>query len=153
MARIVIACEQAHIRHVLTMWLTRYDHDVVEATTGEAALWAVQARPVDVLITDADLLANDGGRLLPAALGTCKNLRRVFVFADPTDQQDVLAGNADPRMSFLSRPFSPGQLLLDIAAAVDGVQPTPAATFAHQAATPDATDTLPRSPTASGGDG
>ena len=68
MARIVIACEQAHIRHVLTMWLTRYDHDVVEATTGEAALRAVQAQPIDVLITDADLLANDGGRLLPAAV-------------------------------------------------------------------------------------
>ena len=151
MARIVIACEQAHIRHVLTMWLTRYDHDVVEATTGEAARRAVQARPIDVLITDGDLLANDGNRLLPVALDTCQTLRRVFVFAEPADQQHVLAGNADPRVSFLSRPFSPAQLLLDIAAAVDGAQPTPAATFACQATTPDATDTLPRSPTTPGG--
>ncbi len=153
MARIVIACEQAHIRHVLTMWLTRYGHDVVEATTGEAALRALRAQPIDVLITDADLLANGGGRLLSVALDTCQALRRVFVFADPADQQHVPAGNADPRVSFLPKPFSPGQLLLDVAAAVDGAQPTPAATFAYQATTPDATDTLPRSPTASGGDG
>jgi DNA-binding NtrC family response regulator len=153
MAHIVIACEQAHIRHVLTMWLTRYDHDVVEASTGEVALRAVQTGPVDVLITDADLLAHYGGRLLPAVLGTCKDLRRVFVFADPPDQQDLLASSADPRMSFLSRPFSPGQLLLDIAAAVDGAQPTLAATLARRAATADASDTLPRWPTTSGGDG
>jgi DNA-binding NtrC family response regulator len=152
MACIVIASGQAHIRHVLKMWLTRYDHDVVEATTGEAALRALQAEPVDVLITDADLLATEGNRLLPVALDTCQTLRRVFVFADPADRQRLLPGNADPRVSFLSRPFSPAQLLLDIAAAAQGAQPTPAATFAHQTTAPDATDPLPRSPTTPGGD-
>ena len=152
MARIVIACEQAHIRHVLTMWLTRYDHDVVEATTGEAALRAVQARPVDVLITDLDVQVTEQDRLLPAALGTCKDLRRVFVLARPSDQRRDSTRGADPRVSFLPKPFSPAQLLLDVAAAADGAQPTPAATFAYQATTPNATDTLPRSPTTPEGD-
>jgi hypothetical protein len=115
-------------------------------------LQAVQTRPTDVLITDADLLASDQHHLLPAVLETCQTLRRVLVFANPADQQRVLAGSADPRVAFLSRPFSPAQLLLDIAAAADGAQPTPVTAGACRATTPAATDTPLRSPAAPGGD-
>jgi CheY-like chemotaxis protein len=152
MARIVIAGEQAHIRHVLTTWLSRYGHDVTEVGTGEAALAALQQRPVDVLITDLDLSVHGQGRLVPAALGLGQRVRRVFVLGSPRDRRQTPARGADPRVSFLPTPFSPARLLLDVAAAGDGREPTAAGSLEYVATTPDAAGVRPAYPTAPGGD-
>jgi CheY-like chemotaxis protein len=152
MARIVIAGEQAHIRHVLAMWLSRYGHDVTEAATGADALAALRERPADVLITDLNLRVTGHDRLLPAALGLGRNVRRVFVLSSAGDQRRVPARGADPRVSFLPAPFSPSQLLVDVAASVDGAPLAPAAQFRYQATMPEASGALLPSPTAPGGD-
>ena len=43
MARIIIAEDQAHIRHILVMWMTRHGHEVTQAATGGEALRALRA--------------------------------------------------------------------------------------------------------------
>ena len=118
MARIVIAEDQAHIRHVLKMWVARHGHQVLEAATGRAAYDLLRCEPVELLVTDVNMPEMDGIALTRASFGVCPTLRRVFVVTSRCDQRDILAQLADPRVCVFPKPFSPSQLLRDIEAAL-----------------------------------
>lgn len=114
MARIVIAEDQAHIRHILVMWIRRHGHEVVEAATGRTALEALQAGDVDLLITDVNMPEMDGIELTQQAFEACSSLRAVFVVTSRCDQRDILDRLADPRVRVFPKPFSPSQLVRDV---------------------------------------
>ncbi|TWT41177.1 Alkaline phosphatase synthesis transcriptional regulatory protein PhoP [Phycisphaerae bacterium RAS1] len=127
MARIVIAEDQPHIRHVMSLWLRKHGHDVVEACNGAAALDALRGVPADLLITDVNMPEMDGIELTRCAFGACATLRRVFVVTSRCDQADILLQLCDPRVSVLPKPFSPSQLLREVesAAALAASAPPP----------------------------
>ncbi len=114
MARIVIAEDQAHIRHILVMWIRRHGHEVVEASTGAAALQALRGGDVDLLITDVNMPEMDGLALTEQAFDVCSSLRAVFVVTSRCDQRDILDRLADPRVRVFPKPFSPSQLVRDV---------------------------------------
>lgn len=118
MARIVVAEDQAHIRHVLAMWLTRHGHEVVQAATGRAAYEALQGYAADLLITDVNMPEMDGITLAQAAYGACPSLRGVFVVTSRCDQGDIHEALADPRTHVFPKPFSPSQLMREVQAIV-----------------------------------
>jgi two-component system, cell cycle response regulator CpdR len=117
-ARIVIAEDQAHIRHVLTMWMERHGHEVFEAATGRIALELLERHPVDLLMTDINMPELDGLELARRAFDACPTLRRVFVVTSRCDQREILAQLSDPRVCVFPKPFSPSQLVRDVDAAV-----------------------------------
>lgn len=125
MARIVIAEDQAHIRHVLVMWIRRHGHEVIEAPTGVAALSALRSGAVDLLITDVNMPELDGLELTRQAFDACPTLRGVFVVTSRCDQRDILDRLPDPRVRVFPKPFSPSQLVRDVenAMGVDPVAP------------------------------
>jgi CheY-like chemotaxis protein len=118
MACIVIAEDQAHIRHVLTMWIKRFGHVVIEAATGRRALDALRAHPAELLITDVNMPELDGIALTRQAFDACRTLRRVFVVTSRCDQASMLAELSDPRVQVFPKPFSPSQLLQEVERAV-----------------------------------
>lgn len=111
MARIVIAEDQAHIRRVLSMWLTRHQHEVIEAGNGVVALDALRKMPVDLLITDVNMPVMDGIELTRQAFDACPTLLGVFVVTSRCDQAGILDQLTDPRVRIYPKPFSPSQLL------------------------------------------
>lgn len=114
MARIVIAEDQAHIRHILMMWLGRHGHEVIEAPNGLDALEALRTRTVDLLITDINMPEMDGIALAKCAFEECVTLRHVFVVTSRCDQHDIVAQIESPRVTVIPKPFSPSQLLKDV---------------------------------------
>jgi len=118
MARIVIAEDQAHIRHLLVMWMTRHGHEVVEAATGREALEHLRCEPIDLLITDVNMPDMNGIELTHAALAECPKLLRIFVVTARCDQREILEQLSDPRVQVYPKPFSPSQLLRGVTATV-----------------------------------
>lgn len=125
MASIVIAEDQPHIRHVMSLWLRKHGHAVIEVSNGVMALEALRGEKPDLLITDVNMPEMDGIELTRCAFGVCPTLRRVFVVTSRCDQSDILLQLCDPRVSVLPKPFSPSQLLHEVekavAAATDAV--------------------------------
>jgi CheY-like chemotaxis protein len=118
MATILIAEDQAHIRRVLAMWLARHGHATLEAADGCEALEILRRTAIDVLVTDVNMPAVDGVMLTRAALKTCPALRHVFMVTSRCDPQDLRPRVADPRVTLLSKPFSPSHLLRAVQAAL-----------------------------------
>ncbi len=50
---ILIAEDEAHIAHVLSIWLKRHGYEILEAPNGAVALELLKCQPVDVVISDA----------------------------------------------------------------------------------------------------
>jgi DNA-binding response OmpR family regulator len=124
MARIVIAEDQAHIRHILMMWLGRHGHEVIEAPNGLDALEALRTRPVDLLITDINMPEMDGIALAKCAFDQCVTLQHVFVVTSRCDQHDIIAQIESPRVTVIPKPFSPSQLLKDVERVAKTIAPT-----------------------------
>ena len=126
MARIVVAEDQAHIRHILTMWLGRHGHTVIEAANGLDAVAALRTQPVDLLITDINMPEMDGIELAQRAFNECVTLQHIFVVTSRCDQHDIIEQITSPRVTVIPKPFSPSQLLKDVEAIVGGGDSVPA---------------------------
>lgn len=114
MARIIIAEDEVHIRHILVLWIKRHGHDVIKAATGGAALRALREEEADLLITDVNMPEIDGIELTEQAFDVCRTLRAVFVVTSRCDQRDILERLSDPRVRVFPKPFSPSQLVRDV---------------------------------------
>lgn len=128
MARIVVAEDQAHIRHILIMWLKRHGHEVFEAQNGLEAVQWLRTQPVELLITDVNMPEMDGIALAKVAFSECVTLRHVFVVTSRCDQHDIVAQVESSHVSVMPKPFSPSQMLRDVEAVVSaapaGLKPT-----------------------------
>lgn len=124
MARIVVAEDQAYLRHVLQRWIARSGHEVIGVPDGCEALDCVRNRSADVLVTDVMMPRLNGIELTRQALATCPSLRRVFVVTSVCDPQTVLDQLPDPRVRIFPKPFSPSQLLHEIDLVVAAVPAT-----------------------------
>lgn len=118
MARIIIAEDQAHIRRILVMWISRHGHEVIESATGGEAMRALRDESVELLITDVNMPEIDGIELAERAFDLCPGLRGVFVVTSRCDQQDILDRLTDPRVRLFPKPFSPSQLMREVEAVV-----------------------------------
>ena len=114
MARIVVVEDEAHLRNVLTMWLSRSGHDVIGAADGQIALECLRTQSVDMLVTDVRMPGIDGIELTRLATEICGTLRRVFVVTSVCDPQEVLSKLPDPRVRVFPKPFSPSALLREV---------------------------------------
>ena len=131
MARIIIAEDETHIRHILVLWIKRHGHDVIEAATGGAALQALRDENAELLITDVNMPEIDGIELTERAFDVCPTLRAVFVVTSRCDQRDILDRLTDPRVRVFPKPFSPSQLVRDVELALRQDAATPSSQGDH----------------------
>ncbi len=119
--KVLVADDEAHIRHVLSMKLTNAGYEVVVATDGEEALELCLAEEPDLVCTDYQmpflsglelclkLQANERTRNLPILMLTARGF-------DLEPQVMAAAGIVD----VLSKPFSPREVLSKVQQLIGG---------------------------------
>jgi len=128
--KILVADDEAHIRHIVSMKLSNAGFDVVTATDGEEALELSLSEKPDLIITDFQmpymsglefctrLRESVGAEQVPVLLLTARGF-------DIEPHKMVAAGIAD----MLSKPFSPREVLAKVK---ELLKESPAATEARE---------------------
>jgi len=114
MARILIVEDEAHILRVMSMWLSRHGHDILEAADGRAALDIVERETVDLIITDMNMPVLDGLELIEAVRSE-HGLHMPVLLLTARCDQDTLAERVKPySVQLYPKPFVPSRLVADI---------------------------------------
>lgn len=110
MSRILVAEDDPHILRLISMWLTRQGHEVVEARNGLSARDLIQAEPVDVLVSDINMPGLDGLELIEAVVPGGLVHRGVIVLTNRWDHGEIRDRLAEWGVQVLPKPFSPTKL-------------------------------------------
>ena len=110
MSRVLIAEDDPHILRLISMWLKRQGHEVLEARHGLAARALIEAEPVDVLVSDVNMPGLDGLGLIEAVLPSGRVRRGVIVLTNRWDHGDIRERLAARGVHVLPKPFSPARL-------------------------------------------
>ncbi len=115
MSRILVAEDDPHILRVISMWLRRLGHEILEARNGLSAREQIEAAPVDVLVSDVNMPGLDGLALIEAVLAEGRVRRGTVVLTNRWDHGEIRTRLARWGVHVLPKPFSPSQLseLLD----------------------------------------
>ena len=111
-SRILIVDDDPDIRRVLTL-LLRDDYEVSPAEDGKTALAFLQAQPeTDLVVLDVMMPGMDG-------FETCRRIREfskvpILFLTAKSAEQDLLRAYAGGGDDFLSKPFSPAELLAKV---------------------------------------
>ncbi|MCK4340908.1 MAG: response regulator [Phycisphaerae bacterium] len=106
----MVAEDDPHILRLISMWLKRQGHDVLEARHGLAARDLLQAEPVDVLISDINMPGLDGLELIEAVVPAGLVRRGVVVLTNRWDHGEIRTRLAAWGVHVLPKPFSPSRL-------------------------------------------
>lgn len=117
MSRILIAEDDPHILRVISLWLSRQGHEVIEARNGTIALELFAMRKPDILVTDVNMPGMDGIELLKMLSQAGHQPRGIVILTNRWDHREIgerLAncGPAAPRagVHVVPKPFSPSSL-------------------------------------------
>jgi DNA-binding response OmpR family regulator len=110
MSRILIVDDDRHVSHAVGRYLTRAGHLVETGTDGAVALARVFACPPDLLILNVTLPGTSG-------LDICRRIRSVsqipvVMLSARTDEEARIAGFEAGADDYVSKPFSPRELVL-----------------------------------------
>ena len=120
MAKILVVDDDAHTVRIMSMWLSRHGHEVLEARHGAAALEVLDAGPVDLIISDMNMPTLDGFELLKAVRED-RGLDAPFLMLSSRCDQAALARQIEPyRALVCPKPFVPSRLVVDVACALAG---------------------------------
>jgi len=110
MSRILVAEDDPHILRVISLWLSRNGHDVLEARNGLAAWDLVQEHHPEILITDINMPGMDGLELLERLRGYEHAPRGVVVLTNRWDHREIGEGLGQSGVRVVPKPFSPTKL-------------------------------------------
>ena len=124
MAQILVVDDDPEVRELLDHVLRREGHSVAMAQSGEEALRAVQKSAPDLLILDVMLPGIDG-------FTVCERLRLarsmpVLMLTGLVEEQDKIRGLDMGADDYLTKPFSPGELLARVRALIRRHKPSAA---------------------------
>jgi len=112
--KILVVEDEAHILRVMSIWLTRHGHEVLEAANGHAALAMLDGADVDMIISDMNMPVLDG-------LGLVKEVRNKralevpFLLLTARCDQNMLTQQMRPyRVQVYPKPFVPSRLVADV---------------------------------------
>jgi two-component system response regulator AtoC len=108
---VLVADDEASLRHVLTLVLQGQGYDVRAVSNGEEALAELEARDYDAVISDVRMPRVDGLTVLRKALARQPDL--TFVVMSAYGQPDAaLAAVAAGAFDYVSKPFKPEEVVL-----------------------------------------
>jgi CheY-like chemotaxis protein len=110
MSQILIAEDDPHILRVISLWLSRQGHQVLEARNGAIALGLFRQHRPEVLVTDVNMPALDGLELIEQVLQDPGELRGVVVLTNRWDHGQIRERQATSGVHVLPKPFSPSKL-------------------------------------------
>ena len=107
---ILVADDEASIRHVLTLVLAQRGFDVRAVSNGQEALAELASRPYDAVISDVRMPGVDGLSLLRRALAAYPALTFVVMSAYGVDA--ALEAVAQGAYDYVAKPFKPEEMVL-----------------------------------------
>lgn len=110
MSRVLVAEDDPHILRVISMWLKRQGHEVLEARNGLAARDSLQTEAVDILVTDVNMPGLDGLELIESVLPQQRVRQGVVVLTNRWDHGEIRERLAKWGVHVLPKPFSPSRL-------------------------------------------
>lgn len=119
--RILIVDDEAEIRRVLAAYLQREGFEVVEAATGADALNAARS-DIDIMLLDVGLPDIDGLEVLRILRAT-SDLYVILVTAR-ADEVDKLVGLSVGADDYITKPFSPREVVARVKAVLRRMRPT-----------------------------
>jgi len=110
--RILVIDDEPDVLMLCRVNLELAGHEVVEAGSGETGLELARAAPPDVVVLDVMLPERDGFQIL-GDLSTERDLADVpvILLTAKTQMEDRLAGWRAGCTEFMSKPFSPSELV------------------------------------------
>jgi DNA-binding NtrC family response regulator len=114
MATILVAEDDAHVMRLMSMWLARNGHNVLEATNGLQAKELVSAGGVDFLVTDINMPHCNGIELAQWLREEFKSEIPVVMLSARCDQAQIGEQLHRLKVSVHPKPFSPSRLSNEI---------------------------------------
>jgi len=120
--RILVVDDEASIREVLTQYLQLEGFTVLQAADGVEALRSAEAQPPDLVVLDLMLPGMDG-------LEVCRRLRAtsavpILMLTARSDETDKLAGFAVGTDDYVTKPFSPREVVVRVQAIMRRIEAT-----------------------------
>ncbi len=120
--RILVVDDEASIREVLTQYLELEGFTVLQAADGVEALRSAEAQPPDLIVLDLMLPGMDG-------LEVCRRLRAtsavpILMLTARSDETDKLAGFAVGADDYVTKPFSPREVVVRVQAIMRRIEAT-----------------------------
>ena len=118
---VLVVEDEALVRELMVRVLTRSGYKVLEAGSaaeGLAVLATTELVP-DLLLTDMVLPGGEGGRALAEQAQACHPSLSVIFASGYTQDSAVFDGSLGKDIDFLNKPFTPGELLEKVRAALD----------------------------------
>ncbi|MEW5742229.1 MAG: sigma-54 dependent transcriptional regulator [Myxococcota bacterium] len=107
---VLVADDEASIRHVLSLVLGEHGYEVRAVADGEEALKELSARSYDVVISDVRMPKVDGLSLLKTALASHPDLTFLVMSAYGSKDQ-ALEAVAAGAYDFIQKPFKPEEIV------------------------------------------
>jgi DNA-binding response OmpR family regulator len=124
MARILLVDDEATVRRIMQLGLSKAGHDVTTADNGESALDLVRRAEPDVLITDIEMPRMDGRKLCETLDAQLVERRfPIFLLTSLTDHEHRRWSGSVRDLHFIEKPVSLRMLLARIEACL--ADPTP----------------------------
>ncbi len=123
MARLLVVDDDSHIRDVMRFALEQAGHEIVEAGDGAAALRLFRSQPFDMAVLDI-LMPEDDGLHLCRTIRETSRLPIIFV-SSRDDELDRVLGLELGADDYLTKPFSPRELVARVAAILRRVAAPP----------------------------
>jgi DNA-binding response OmpR family regulator len=119
--RILVVDDEVHVQHLLRMYLERAGYAVDTCGDGDDALALARAKRPDLVILDLMLPGTAG-------LDVCRDLRAegdvpIIMLTARTTEQDRLRGLRDGADDYVTKPFSPAEVVLRVEAVLRRASP------------------------------
>jgi len=114
MATILVAEDDAHVMRLMSMWLARNGHNVLEANNGSRAKELISAGGVDFLVTDINMPYCNGIELAQWLRGEFKSDIPVVMLSARCDQAQIGEQLHRLKVTVHPKPFSPSRLSNEI---------------------------------------
>ena len=114
MARILMAEDEAHIARILSLWLGRQGHEVLEAQNGAVALEILGCEHVDLIICDMNMPVVNGAEVARIVREELALDLPILMITARCDQARLAEQMIPLRVKLYPKPFSPSGLLADI---------------------------------------
>ena len=114
MARILIAEDEPHILRVMSMWLQRNGHSVVETKNGMEALEALERESVDMLISDVQMPRMDGIGLTRAVREERRLEIPIMILSSSCERTKIEEDLGPHKVHVYPKPFTPSRLVAKI---------------------------------------
>ncbi len=111
MATILVAEDDRHINRVISLWLGRHGHQVIQAYDGLTALELVRERRPALIVTDVNMPGLNGLDLLETVRAESLVEATAIVLTSRCDQMEIETRAKELRAVAHPKPFSPQHLM------------------------------------------